>query len=107
MTATNNCQDNQNLACFGNKGGSSMSSIDDLQDNTSVPFEKARAMPTSVYTDPTFLKTELSHIFAQDWFCVGRADALAKPGDYLTLDLANPVYVQPNLLNFIWAVTAN
>ena len=71
-----------------------MRSIDDLQANTSVPFEKARAMPPSVYTDPAFLETELSHIFAQDWFCVGRADALAKPGDYLTLDLANqPILV--------------
>ena len=71
-----------------------MSAIDDLKINTSVPFEQARAMSPSVYTDPSFLNAELSHIFARDWFCVGRIDALNKPGDYLTLDLANqPILV--------------
>jgi len=66
-----------------------MSAIDDLKKNTSVPFEQARAMSPSVYTDPSFLNAELSQIFARDWFCVGRIDALNKPGDYLTLDLAD------------------
>ena len=71
-----------------------MSAIDDLKINTSVPFEQARAMSPSVYTDPSFLNAELSQIFARDWFCVGRIDALNKPGDYLTLDLANqPILV--------------
>ena len=65
-----------------------MSAIDDLQANAAQPFEQARAMPPSVYTDPAFLQAELSNIFSQDWFCVGRADALANEGDYLTLDLA-------------------
>ena len=71
-----------------------MSAIDDLKKNTSVPFEQARAMSPSVYTDPNFLNAELSQIFAHDWFCVGRLDALNKPGDYLTLDLADqPILV--------------
>ena len=65
-----------------------MSAIDDLQANAAQPFEQARAMPPSVYTDPAFLQAELSNIFSQDWFCVGRADALINEGDYLTLDLA-------------------
>ena len=71
-----------------------MSAIDDLKINTSVPFEQARAMSPSAYTDSSFLNAELSQIFARDWFCVGRIDALNKPGDYLTLDLANqPILV--------------
>ena len=71
-----------------------MSAIDDLQANAAQPFEQARAMPPSVYTDPAFLQAELSNIFSQDWFCVGRADALANEGDYLTLDLAGqPIVV--------------
>ena len=71
-----------------------MSAIDDLKENTSLPFDKARAMSPSVYTDHNFLDAELSKIFSRDWFCVGRADALAKPGDYLTLDLADqPILV--------------
>ena len=71
-----------------------MSAMDDLKANTSLPFDKARAMSPSVYTDHNFLDAELSKIFSRDWFCVGRADALAKPGDYLTLDLADqPILV--------------
>lgn len=71
-----------------------MSAMDDLKANTDAPFEQARAMPTSVYTDDAFLQRELSDIFSVDWFCVGRGDALANPGDYLTLDLAGqPIIV--------------
>ena len=66
----------------------------ELRDNVSVPFEQARAMPTSVYTSPDFLKRELKDIFSKDWFCVGRASSLKNPGDYLTLDLAEqPIMV--------------
>ena len=71
-----------------------MSAMDDLKENTSLPFDKARAMSPSVYTDHNLLDAELSKIFSRDWFCVGRADALAKPGDYITLDLADqPILV--------------
>mgnify|MGYP000903162768 CR=1 FL=1 len=65
-----------------------------LAQNVAVPFERARAMPPDVYTSQAFLQQELEQIFAKDWFCVGRADALAKPGDYLTVELAGqPVIV--------------
>jgi phenylpropionate dioxygenase-like ring-hydroxylating dioxygenase large terminal subunit len=67
---------------------------EDLRKNVSLPFEQARAMPPSVYTSETFLARETSSIFAHDWFCAGRADALANPGDYITLDLADqPIIV--------------
>ena len=59
-----------------------------LRANTAVPFESARAMPPSVYTSEDFMQAELEHIFSKDWFCVGRADALANPGDYTTCELA-------------------
>ena len=71
-----------------------MNAVTELKKNTSVPFEQARAMPPSVYTSTDFLKRELSDIFSKDWFCVGRASALSKPGDYVTLDLAEqPIIV--------------
>ena len=57
--------------------------VEELRQNVSVPFERARAMPPSVYTSEDFLAHELRDIFAQDWFCVGRATALSKPGDYV------------------------
>lgn len=62
--------------------------VAELKANVRAPFEQARAMPRSVYTSEAFLEAELEHIFRQDWFCVGRADALKHPGDYTTLELA-------------------
>ena len=68
--------------------------VAELRENVSAPFERARAMPTSVYTSEEFLSRELNGIFAQDWFCVGRASSFAKPGDYAVLDLAGqPIIV--------------
>ena len=68
--------------------------IADLRSNTSVPFEQARAMPASVYTSKDFVEAELRHVFSRDWYCVGRADALSKTGDYVTAELAGqPIVV--------------
>ena len=60
----------------------------ELQASVSVPFEEAHAMPKSVYTSQEFLKREIEDVFGQEWFCVGRASTLEKPGDYRTLELA-------------------
>ena len=68
--------------------------VEELRQNTGEPFERAHAMPPSVYTTEAFLQEELEHIFSKDWFCVGRADTLAKPGDYTTCELASqPILV--------------
>ena len=65
-----------------------------LRQNVTVPFEEARGMPPEVYTSAAFTRLEEERIFARDWFCVGRADALAAPGDYAALELAGqPVAV--------------
>lgn len=69
-------------------------SVAELIANVSVPFERARAMPPSVYTDPAFLDLELKHVFAKDWFALGRANSLKEPGDYITFELAGqPIFV--------------
>jgi phenylpropionate dioxygenase-like ring-hydroxylating dioxygenase large terminal subunit len=66
----------------------------ELHMNVSVPFERARAMPKSVYTSPSFAQLEDRHIFGQEWLCAGRAESLPKPGDYLTMKIAGePVVV--------------
>jgi len=68
--------------------------IEELAQNVSQPFENARAMPKSVYTSEAFVARELETIFARDWLCAGRADALKEPGDYLTMDIAGePIIV--------------
>ncbi|WP_417210282.1 aromatic ring-hydroxylating oxygenase subunit alpha [Antarctobacter sp.] len=68
--------------------------VEALRQNTSVPFERARAMPVDVYTTQAFVDEELAHIFRKDWYCIGRADALQNPGDYVTCELAGqPIVV--------------
>lgn len=68
--------------------------LSELRANVSVPFETARAMPRSVYTSPEFMQIEIDKVFASEWLCAGRASSLAKPGDYLTMDIAgHPVVV--------------
>lgn len=71
-----------------------LSPVEELKQNISAPFEQAHAMPKSVYTSQDFLQQELDSIFANDWFCAGRANALKEVGDYTTLELAGqPVMV--------------
>src|SRR5690606_7874826 len=65
-----------------------------LAASVAVPFDQARAMPPAVYTSPAFLEAELARIFRKEWYCIGRASALSRPGDYATCDLAGqPVAV--------------
>lgn len=72
----------------------STSVVDLLRATSDRPFEQALAMPPEVYNSQAFLDLELEHIFSREWFCVGRADALATPGDYLTCELAGqPIMV--------------
>ena len=58
-----------------------------LSENCARPFENALAMPPDVYTSSDFLAREQRDIFRREWLCVGRASALAEPGDYLTADI--------------------
>ena len=47
-----------------------MTAAEELLESVSVPFEKAHAMPKSVYTSEEFLKHEIEDVFGQEWFCV-------------------------------------
>lgn len=68
--------------------------LSQLQENAALPFEQARAMPKGVYTHPEFLEQEQTHIFKQEWICVGRQDAAKDPGDYFSCELAGePILV--------------
>lgn len=71
-----------------------LKALDELAANVGLPFERAEAMPPSVYTSQAFMEREIESIFAREWYCVGRADALKEPGDYVTAELARqPVIV--------------
>lgn len=46
-----------------------------------------RAMPPKFYTSPDVLAAEVEPVFLSGWLCAGRADEVANPGDFYTLDL--------------------
>ena len=68
--------------------------LSELRSNAELPFEESRNAPPGMYCSPEFLALEQEHIFAKEWICAGRADALSKPGDYLTMEIADqPIFV--------------
>ena len=73
--------------------------VAELKANVAVPFQQACAMPKSVYTSEEFAERELTHIFAKEWFSLGRTSAVENPGDYLTAELAGqPIMVHMTFL---------
>ena len=48
----------------------------------------ARTLPGRYYTSPDVFAEERERIFARHWACVGRAAALAAPGDYVVVSIA-------------------
>lgn len=68
--------------------------IRNLSDNAALPYDEARAMPPGVYHSPEFLALEEEEIFRKEWMCVGRAESMPEPGDYIACDILDePVVV--------------
>src|ERR1700676_149995 len=49
--------------------------------------EAATGLPAGVYTSPAFHAVEQAALFEDGWLCLGRADDVPSPGDYLTFDI--------------------
>ncbi len=61
---------------------------------TRFPREQARQLPGEVYTSPEIAALEKVRIFLDTWLCVGRLEEIAKPGDYMTHEVAGePIVV--------------
>ena len=54
----------------------------------SLPLEDAEALPRWCFTSQKFYEREIERIFLQTWIFVGRADEVAKSGDYFTIEIA-------------------
>jgi len=48
----------------------------------------ARTLAGRYYTTPEILSEEAERIFRRQWICVGRAAAIANPGDYVVVEIA-------------------
>lgn len=47
------------------------------------PVRQASSMPPACYTSPAFYEFERDAIFGREWICIGRAEQVPNPGDYL------------------------
>ncbi|MFO0935356.1 MAG: aromatic ring-hydroxylating dioxygenase subunit alpha [Gemmataceae bacterium] len=54
----------------------------------SLPLERAQTIPSDWYFDSVVFEREKEMLFARGWQCVGRAEQVARPGQYFTVDLA-------------------
>jgi len=53
----------------------------------------ADTLPADWYHDAEQFERERRMVFARNWWLVGRADEVARPGDYITADVAGwPVF---------------
>lgn len=58
------------------------------------PLERSWTLPPRAYTDPRVFDAEIAAIFNREWICVGRADQVSEPGDYLCVDLiSQPIVI--------------
>lgn len=65
-----------------------------LAEVSALPYDRAQSMPAAFYTDPAVLEIEQRELFRREWICIGRAEELGKPGDFLALKLGGePVLV--------------
>ena len=46
-----------------------------------------KSLPSSYYLSDAIFGEEKEMIFCREWFCAGREEQIAKPGDYLVLDV--------------------
>jgi phenylpropionate dioxygenase-like ring-hydroxylating dioxygenase large terminal subunit len=58
-----------------------------------MPHSETTAAPTTLpqryYTDPDIFRDELERFYCATWICAGRADQIAKPGDYFLREVAD------------------
>jgi choline monooxygenase len=54
-----------------------------------LAFAKASTIPANWYTSEMMARREKEHLFPHTWLCVGRADQVAEPGQFMTMHLAD------------------
>src|SRR2546428_13157001 len=59
-----------------------------------APLSEASTIPAPWYVDPRMLDLELKTVFARSWQVAGRAEQVARPGQYVTDEIAGePIVV--------------
>ena len=60
----------------------------DLEACAATPFAEARPMPAATFHAESFLRREVEAVFATEWICLGRADDISEPGDFIGHQIA-------------------
>ncbi len=60
-----------------------------LRQIASLPEHEAHCLPGRFYTDPDYFDYEVENVLKKEWHVLGRADEIAKPGDYFVTQLFN------------------
>jgi phenylpropionate dioxygenase-like ring-hydroxylating dioxygenase large terminal subunit len=71
----------------------SLQELLDSYDST-LPLREASTIPAEWYVDPRIADLERQNVFGRTWQVVGRAEQVAKPGQFITTDIAGePILV--------------
>ena len=54
---------------------------------TRLPLHQASPLPGWCYSSPEWHAREIESLFRKDWLCVGRAEQIAKPGDFFSIEI--------------------
>jgi phenylpropionate dioxygenase-like ring-hydroxylating dioxygenase large terminal subunit len=60
-----------------------------LKQSLELDYDGAWSMPKAYYMDPEILALEQEHLFAREWICIGRAEEVASPGDFMAFQLCD------------------
>ena len=60
----------------------------ELEACAATPFAEARPMPAATFHAESFLRREVETVFAHEWICLGRADDVPAPGDFIGPQIA-------------------
>jgi phenylpropionate dioxygenase-like ring-hydroxylating dioxygenase large terminal subunit len=66
-----------------------------------------RSLPPAAYRSDAIFELERQRIFRAGWVCIGRADQVARPGDYAALDLVGEAIVMVRDLDGTLRVLSN
>jgi len=61
--------------------------LEDYHAIAQLPLARAVTAPAAAYTSEAFFEWEKQHVFSREWLCVAHVSELARPGQFVNLDL--------------------
>ena len=59
----------------------------DIIASSELPREKSTSLPSGAYVSPQFMNWEVGEIFRKEWISLGHQSQVAKPGDFIRVDV--------------------